>query len=216
MGRIAGVTAAETRDRLLQAAASAFAERGYDGTRVADIATAAGVSNGALYAHFASKADLLVSALRTHGRRTLADLFAADPDRSVTELLLVIGRWLPHRRDAGSDLIVEGLVAARRDEEVARPMRDYIGERADWIAGLIRVAQADGEIDSALSPDAIAHFCLLLAMGSALVTPELHTVEDHGWAVLLSRVMAGLAPVGNAAQPASTAQTVTAQIGTAQ
>ena len=77
MGRIAGVTAAETRERLLRAAADVFAERGYDGTRVADIATAAGVSNGALYAHFPSKADLLVDALRTHGRRLLADLFAA-------------------------------------------------------------------------------------------------------------------------------------------
>jgi len=204
MGRIAGVTAAETRGRLLQAAAAVFAERGYDGTRVADIASAAGVSNGAMYSHFASKADLLVNALRKHGRRMLADLFAADPDRSVTELLLAIGRWLPHRRDAGSDLIVEGLVAARRDEEVARPMRDYMGERGDWIAGLIRIAQADGEIDVSLSPDAIAHFCLLLAMGSALVTPELHAVDGDGWASLLSRVMAGLAPADRQAQIGTT------------
>ena len=81
MGRIAGVTAAETRARLLRAAADAFAERGYDGTRVADIAAAAGVSSGAMYAHFSSKADLLAGALRTHGRRLLADLFAAEPDR---------------------------------------------------------------------------------------------------------------------------------------
>src|SRR5689334_24286331 len=76
MGRIAGVTSAETRDRLLRAAADVFAERGYDGTRVADIAAVAGVSNGAMYAHFASKAELLAGALRTHGRRLLADLFA--------------------------------------------------------------------------------------------------------------------------------------------
>jgi AcrR family transcriptional regulator len=34
-----------------------------------------------LYAHFESKAELLVEALRTHGRRLLADLFAAGPDR---------------------------------------------------------------------------------------------------------------------------------------
>ena len=100
MGRIAGVTAAETRERLLRAAADVFAERGYDGTRVADIAAAAGVSNGAMYAHFGSKADLLVDALRTHGRRLLAEVFATDPDRSITDLLLVIGRWLPRRRDA--------------------------------------------------------------------------------------------------------------------
>ena len=42
MGRVAGVAAADTRERLLLAAADVFAERGYDGTRVADIAAAAG------------------------------------------------------------------------------------------------------------------------------------------------------------------------------
>jgi len=200
MGRIAGVAAAETRERLLRAAADVFADRGYDGTRVADIAAAAGVSNGALYAHFASKADLLAGALRTHGRRLLADVFAADPDRSVTDLLLVIGRWLPRRRDARGYLIVEALVAARRDEDLARPMRDYVGERADWLAGLMRVAQSDGEIDPALSPGALAHLCLLLAMGSGLVTPDLHAVDDGEWAAVLSRVVAALAPAPATAQ----------------
>ena len=205
MGRIAGVTAAETRERLLRAAADVFAERGYDGTRVADIAAAAGVSNGAMYAHFASKAELLVDALRTHGRRLLADVFAADPDRSITDLLLVIGRWLPRHRDARGYLIVEALVAARRDEDVARPIRDYVGERADWLAELMRFAQAGGELDPALSPDVLAHFCLLLAMGSALVTPDLHAVDEEEWAALLTRVVTALARTG-----------LTAQIGTAQ
>jgi AcrR family transcriptional regulator len=200
MGRIAGVTAAETRERLLRAAAAVFAERGYDGTRVADIAAAAGVSNGAMYAHFGSKAELLTDALRTHGRRLLADVFAADPDRSITDLLLVIGRWLPRRRDAGGYLVVEALVAARRDEDVARPMRDYVSERASWLAELVGVAQAGGELDPALSPGALAHFCLLLAMGSALITPDLHAVGDEEWAALLTRVATAFAPAGLPAQ----------------
>lgn len=198
MGRIAGVTAAETRTRLLRAAADAFAEHGYDGTRVADIARAAGVSNGALYAHFGSKAELLVEALRKHGRRELADLFAAEPDRPITELLLVIGRSLAHRRDTGGHLIVEALAAARRDAGVARPMRDYVDERAAWLAGLVRIAQAGDELDPALSPDALAHLCLLLSMGSALVTPDMHAVEDEEWGALLARIVAALAPPGPA------------------
>jgi AcrR family transcriptional regulator len=205
MGRIAGVTAAETRERLLRAAADVFAERGYDGTRVADIAAAAGVSNGAMYAHFASKADLLTGALRTHGQRLLADLFEADPDRSITDLLLVIGQWLPRRRDMRGYLIVEALVAARRDQDVATPMRTYVGERADWLAELMRVAQADGEIDPALSPNALAHLCLLLSMGSALVTPDLHAVQDEEWTTLLTRVVAALRRSGSTEQ-AGTAQ----------
>ena len=94
MGRVAGVTATETRERLLRAAADAFAAQGYDGTRVADIAASAGVSNGALYAHFGSKAELLVGALRAHGRRHLADMFDADPaGRSQRCCLPSAGGW---------------------------------------------------------------------------------------------------------------------------
>ena len=74
----------------------------------------------------------------------------------------------------------------------------------------MRLAQAGGEIDSALSPDALAHFCLLLAMGSALITPDLHAVSEQEWAALLTRVAAVLAPA------AITAQTGTAQTGAAQ
>jgi AcrR family transcriptional regulator len=200
MGRVAGVTAAETRERLLRAAADAFARHGYDGTRVADIAAAAGVSNGALYAHFGSKAELLAAALRTHGRQLLAELFAAEPDRSITELLLIIGRSLPERRDPCGNLVVEGLAAARRDQDVAGSMRDYVGERADWIADVIRVAQADGEIDADLPAVALAHFCLLLVIGSGLVTADLHPVSREDWSALLGRIAAGLAPAGRTAQ----------------
>jgi AcrR family transcriptional regulator len=200
MGRIAGVTAAETRERLLRAAADVFAERGYDGARVSDIAAAAGVSKGALYAHFDSKADLLVGALRAHGRRLLAKAFAAGPDLSITDLLLVIGRWLSNPPDARGYLIVEALVAARRDEDVAQPMRGYIGERAEWISDLVRAAQAGGELDPVLSPNALAHFCLLLSMGSALITPDQHAVGGEEWSALLTRLVGAFAPAGTIEQ----------------
>jgi AcrR family transcriptional regulator len=212
MGRIAGATAAGTRARLLRAAADVFAERGYDGARVADIAKAAGVSSGAMYAHFASKAELLVGALRAHGQRQLADMLAADPDRSVTDMLLVTGRGLSRRRDAGGYLIVEALAAARRDADVAAAMREYLGDDAGWMAGLMGVAQADGEVDPGLSPDALAHFCILLAIGSALVTPDLHAVGHEEWAALLARVVAGLAPPApQVPAPATAAGTPSAQ-----
>ena len=194
MGRVAGVTATETRERLLRAAADAFAAQGYDGTRVADIAASAGVSNGALYAHFGSKAELLVGALRAHGRRHLADMFEADPGRPVTEMLLAIGRRLGRQPDAGGYLLVEALVAARRDEDVARPMRDDMGERAEWLVQLIRGAQTSGELDQDVSAEALAHFCLMLTMGSALVTPDSHAVDEGEWARLLARLIAALAP----------------------
>ena len=66
----------------------------------------------------------------------MADLFAADPDRSIADLLLVIGRWLPRRRDPQGYLVVEALVASRRDGDVARLMHGYVDERADWLVEL--------------------------------------------------------------------------------
>ncbi len=194
MGRTAGSTAAQTRDRLLRAAAQVFAERGYDGARVADIAAAAGVSNGALYAHFGSKADLLVAALGKHGRRALAEQFVADPTRSILEVLPVLGRELPDREVSSAYLVVEALVAARRDEDVAESMRDYVGELSGWLTDLVAVGQIAGELDAELSRNAIAHLCLLLGTGSRLLTPDLHGVGDEEWTTLMARVLDALRP----------------------
>jgi AcrR family transcriptional regulator len=198
MGRTAGASAADTRERLLRAAADVFAARGYDGTRVSDIAEAAALSNGAMYAYFGSKVELLVAALRTHGRRLLAELVAAEPSRSIADLLLLTGRSLRRRRAPDDDLLIEALLAARRDQEVAGPIRDYVRERADWLADLVREAQRRGELDPALPPPALAHFCLSLAAGTALVSPDLNDVDEQEWAALLGRLMTVLAPTHTA------------------
>jgi AcrR family transcriptional regulator len=179
---------------LLRSAADVFARRGYDGTRVSEIAEAAGLSNGALYAYFGSKAELLVEALRAHGQRMLADLVSAYPARSISDLLLQTGRSLHLRREPDDQLVIEALIAARRDEEVAAPMRGYVRERADWLAALVRDAQDRGELDPAIAPSAVAHFCLALAAGTALVSPDLNDVDDEEWAALLVRLLAALRP----------------------
>lgn len=51
--------AAATRARLLEAAVTAFAEKGFHGTTTRDIAAAAGMSPAALYVHHKSKEELL-------------------------------------------------------------------------------------------------------------------------------------------------------------
>ena len=194
MARTAGATAAGTTERLLRAAADVFAARGYDGTRVSDIALAAGLSNGAMYAYFGSKAELLVGALRAHGRRLLSDLVAAEPDRSISELLQVSGRRLRRRRSADGWLVIEALVAARRDAVVAVVLCVFVVVRVEWLADVVRTAQAAGELDPALPPSAVAHFCLSLAAGTALVGPDLDDVDEQEWAAFLSRLVHALAP----------------------
>jgi TetR/AcrR family transcriptional repressor of nem operon len=64
--RVSREKAAENRVALLQAASRLFRERGIDGVGVADIAKEAGLTHGALYAHFPSKDALAVEAF-SHG-----------------------------------------------------------------------------------------------------------------------------------------------------
>jgi len=77
-GGMARVTRAEskerTRLRLLAQAQRLFRERGYAATSLEQIAEAAEVTKGAIYGHFASKEDLMLSALEA----------APEPDYSAT------------------------------------------------------------------------------------------------------------------------------------
>src|SRR6516164_4750797 len=63
-----------TRQRLLAEAQRLFRERGYAATSLEQIAEAAEVTKGAIYGHFASKEDLMLSALEA----------APAPDYSAT------------------------------------------------------------------------------------------------------------------------------------
>ena len=54
---------AMTRERLLGQAQRLFRERGYAATSLEQIAEAASVTKGAIYGHFSSKEDLLISAI---------------------------------------------------------------------------------------------------------------------------------------------------------
>jgi AcrR family transcriptional regulator len=47
-----------TRQKILQVAKKLFADRGYEGATIRDIAAAAGMSTGAVFANFADKGDL--------------------------------------------------------------------------------------------------------------------------------------------------------------
>lgn len=58
MARKTKQQALETRQHILDAAVKEFSERGVSSTSLADIATAAGVTRGAIYWHFKNKVDL--------------------------------------------------------------------------------------------------------------------------------------------------------------
>jgi len=82
--RISKEKAAENRAALIRAASKLFRERGIDGVGVAEISKEAGLTHGALYAHFKSKEELALAALafgfeQSHAR-VAASGAGATPD----------------------------------------------------------------------------------------------------------------------------------------
>src|SRR5258705_3537358 len=55
----------QTRGKVLAAARRLFSEEGYEGATIRDIATAAGMSTGAVFANFADKSDLFREIMMT-------------------------------------------------------------------------------------------------------------------------------------------------------
>ncbi len=66
-------TEPSTRERLVAAAIEVFVEQGYEQARVQDIARAAGLTTGAIYANFRDKRELLLAAIAD---RTAAEVEA--------------------------------------------------------------------------------------------------------------------------------------------
>ncbi len=74
------------REQLLDAATQVFAERGYEGARVEQIADAAQVSPGLLYRHFEGKQELYAEILQLANRELMQHLAqAAAPQRPSSE-----------------------------------------------------------------------------------------------------------------------------------
>ncbi|MGH3368115.1 MAG: TetR/AcrR family transcriptional regulator [Nocardioidaceae bacterium] len=71
-----------TRAALLDAATTLFFERGFGGTALADVATAAQVTRGAVYHHFTNKQDLFEAVLEELEATTKARVSAAAADLS--------------------------------------------------------------------------------------------------------------------------------------
>lgn len=190
MGRTAGVAPEETRARLLDAAARVFARRGYDGAGVAELSSEAGLSTGAIYATFGSKAGLFAATLHAFTGREIDRLVGADDTDDIASLIAAHGARLDRRSAAEGSLLVEAIVVAGRDPEVAAVLRSEFEERQASMAGLVRRAQAGGSVDPAASAEAAAHLALMLALGSRMVAAlELDGPPHDEWAALIAGIV---------------------------
>jgi TetR/AcrR family transcriptional repressor of nem operon len=106
-----------TRQRILEAAGRRFKQDGIDGAGVAAVMSDAGLTNGAFYAHFASKEDLVANVLAEQLRVQRENFRATPSDRAGLESL-VRAYLSPEHRDQSADGCPS---AALLDEIVRRP-----------------------------------------------------------------------------------------------
>ena len=195
MGRKAGVSAEETRAQLLAAATAVFAAKGYDGASIADITREAGLSSGAIYAHFSSKAELFTAVLEAQGEDQLRSIVGTNPIRDIGAFFQAVGSSFDRQAAADGDLAISAISAAKRDPEVAKRVAEWLARDEGATTDLIVASQDAGQLDPTLSAAAVGRFTTMLTLG-ALLTRELDlpAVDHAAWSELIGRLVAAARP----------------------
>ncbi len=133
--------AAETRERILQAALRLFAKRGYDGTSVDEVVAAAKINKRMVYHYFASKQGLYAAALeRVFSQLATIEsgIFTDAPSAGVAleRLLTVYFNFLREHPEFVSLLLWENLQGGRHFKELSSavtkaPILDALGKIID-------------------------------------------------------------------------------------
>ncbi len=156
-------------ESLLAVAVAVFNERGYDGTSMGDLSERLGIAKSSIYYHVDSKEDLLRLALD----RALEGLFALVADVQAGEEAGVPAVVRLERLVRGSVAVlterlpyVTLLLRARGNTGTERQALARRRELDQIVAGLVRQAQADGDIRPEVDPAVTAR--LLFGMVSSI------------------------------------------------
>jgi AcrR family transcriptional regulator len=206
MSAVEGVVGADgdevvdpTRVRLLDAAAAVFAEKGYDGAGVQEIARRAGLTTGAIYGRFKGKAELLREVIAQCSSDELDELFNQHRfEGHASDIVLVAGSHLVDRRDAdvqrGDALLLEAFVASRRDPEIRDAVRALMDERADRLGAVLETAKADGSLDPTLDTASLVAFCHAVGLGFLIYDAlGVDLPDSQPWEQLITRLVAAVA-----------------------
>jgi AcrR family transcriptional regulator len=151
------MTESSTRDRIVAAAVSLFAEQGYDATSVNQVVHRAEVAKGALYHHFTSKDDLLFEVYheligsQLEGMKAILDK-GLSPTQTLRELIVDLVTTTAARAQEAKVFAREG---HRLGDENQKRLRSARREYHDAVTELIRAAQLTGEFSRVASPEII-------------------------------------------------------------
>jgi AcrR family transcriptional regulator len=187
----------KTKERLIQAAVTVIHERGFDSASVEEIARRAGLTNGAIYSHFAKKSDLLVAALQYHLSDLhvlIRDLDAKNAD-AISALSLLVRSWRRLSPIEGG-VIVEALAKARRDDEMADLIREQVYIIEEAYTRWLERDRVNGLLRHDIHSPSIARMFTALAIGSqAQSSIALAPVDDEAWSNMLLDMLMGLRAV---------------------
>lgn len=148
-----------TRERILAAARSVFEQRGFNDTRMSDVATAAEVSHGTVYVYFDSKEALLTEIIDAVLDEAAAYLRVADIADPSARIAAANARYLRvYDRNARLLQVVEQVATA--DESFARRLNAFrarhVRRLADTIGSLQHTGRAADDIDADVAAAALS------------------------------------------------------------
>jgi AcrR family transcriptional regulator len=171
-----------TRAELIATAASVFAQRGYEGASVEEIAERAGYSHGAVYSNFAGKSDLFLAVFEEYMADRAQELAATqlgiDDDAPLeTRARALADQWMERfASDRESFLLhLEFLAASRREPELAKRFGSRSAALRETIAAFIAHHQEEEGAEAPLPPPELALILRALGIGlaiEALVSPD--------------------------------------------
>ncbi len=191
----------DTHSRILAAARRVFAEQGYVGATLDEVAASAGLTKGAIYWHFASKSDLFLALLEAYCQEQAALLpqaferasRAGDPVARLGALLLEL---LPARQDLVWPRLLTEFMASSRDQEVRNHLRSVLRDSRQIVCAFVRQLQEEHRLAREVDPMAVA--VLFSALLQGLLQLSLLEDEEFHPATLTPAVAAllwqGLAP----------------------
>jgi len=159
------------REAIMSAALACFARTGYDATRIRDISLASGVSDGALYRHFASKAvlgrELHMQAISIFTAELAAHEQAETPADSLRGIAFRVLSLYRERPDAFVFALVQGPPSA------ADGMPDDPELPVDVLARVIEHGQMKGDVRAGSARVLAACYlgCLLQPITLSLTAP---------------------------------------------
>lgn len=141
--------AARTRRALIQAAAEVFAEVGFVHASLGAISQRAGVSNGALYFHFANK-SMLAEAVEAQAAESVRRLTEGARARQGDSLQSVVDATHELMGTLARDVVVRGGFKLAGD--IARPAKSPLRmEWQRWVEDSLRRAERSGALADGVS-----------------------------------------------------------------